>query len=67
MATVHVYPVNDVVEHDTDTDECPCGPTLEAVSNDDGSYGWVLTHHSMDGREFAEADYSGPSMPTEAQ
>lgn len=63
--TVHVYPVNDLIEHDTDGGECPCGPETEAVPCDDGTYGWVITHHSMDGREFHEADYAGPAMPQE--
>jgi hypothetical protein len=33
---------------------CPCGPAVEAVKRDDGSVGWVLTHHSLDAREFQE-------------
>ena len=53
--TVHVFPVNDWIEHDTTGDECPCGPTPEAVKRDDGSVGWVVTHHSLDGRERHEA------------
>ncbi len=52
--TVHVVPVNDLVEHDTDGVECVCGPTTEAVPRDDGSMGWVVTHHSLDGREERE-------------
>jgi len=28
--TVHVYPNNDLIEHDTDGSDCPCGPTPEA-------------------------------------
>lgn len=63
--TVHVSPIGDLIEHDTDGGECPCGPTLEAVERDDGSYGWVLIHHALDGREFSEPDYTGPSMPVE--
>lgn len=56
MSTVHIIPVNDLVEHDTDSDGCPCGPRVEPVERDDGSYGWLLTHHSLDGRELHEAD-----------
>lgn len=41
--TVHVYPVSDDVAHDTDHGE--------AVYRDDGSNGWLITHHSLDGRE----------------
>lgn len=62
--TVHVIPVGDLVEHSAD-DDCPCVPSTVAVHRDDGSYGWVATHHSLDGREFAEPDYTGPLMPVE--
>lgn len=47
---VHVLPTNDVVEH-ADTDACVCGPTSDAVKRPDGSVGWVVIHHSLDGRE----------------
>lgn len=50
----HVYPINDHIAHDTETDDCVCGPTIEPVKRDDGSVGWVLTHHSLDGREQLE-------------
>jgi hypothetical protein len=51
-AECHVKPVNDLVEH---VDEnCPCGPTIEPVRCEDGSIGWVFTHHSLDGREAKE-------------
>lgn len=52
---VHVYPVNDLIDHDIDGGDCLCGPRIEAVKRDDGSCGWILTHHSLDGREFREA------------
>lgn len=48
--TVHVVPKGDLMEHD-DTEECPCGPRVEPVKCDDGSVGYVVTHHSLDGRE----------------
>jgi hypothetical protein len=54
--TVHVVPVNDLVEHDTDGPDCVCGPTVEPVDRDDGSLGWLVVHHSLDGRERAEDD-----------
>ena len=54
MATVHVFPVNDIIEHNTDTDDCVCGPTVEPVMYDDGSCGLVIVHHSLDGREANE-------------
>lgn len=55
---LHVAPVNDLVEHDTSTVEanCVCGPEVEPVERDDGSIGWLIVHHSLDGRERFEAD-----------
>lgn len=53
MTTVHVYPINDLVEHDT-SEDCVCGPEIEPVERDDGSIGWVVKHHSLDGREITE-------------
>lgn len=55
MGEAHVYPVDDLIEHLTDAGAfCPCGPTFEPVKREDGSVGWVLTHHSLDGRELVE-------------
>lgn len=48
---VHVYPINDLVDHELDGDDCVCGPTAEPAGRDDGSIGWVLVHHALDGRE----------------
>lgn len=53
MTTVHVVPVNDLIDHPDD--DCPCGPTIEPVEREDGSFGWVVVHHSLDGRERHEA------------
>ena len=47
----HVYPVEDLIEHDTDSEGCVCGPTIEPIECDDGSMGWIVVHHSLDGRE----------------
>ena len=49
---VHVYPIGDLIEHDTDSEDCICGPQVEAVPRKDGTLGWVYTHHSLDGREI---------------
>jgi hypothetical protein len=49
---VHVMPVADLIEHTFE--ECPCGPSAEAAFGDDGSNGWLITHHSLDGRELQE-------------
>lgn len=54
MATVHVVPVGDLIEHDADGGDCLCGPATEPVMRDDGSSGWLITHHSLDGREASE-------------
>lgn len=50
---VHVLPVNDLIDHD-ECDECVCGPELEPVICDDGTCNWLITHHSLDGRELRE-------------
>lgn len=52
--TIHVYPLDDIVEHETTGDDCACGPTTEPVSREDGTLGWLVTHHSLDGREARE-------------
>jgi hypothetical protein len=49
---VHVVPVGDLVEHEVE--DCVCGPTPEPVFRGDGSNGWLITHHSLDGRERQE-------------
>lgn len=54
MTAVHVFPVGDLVEHDTSGAACVCGPADEPVEREDGSVGWVVVHHSLDGREAAE-------------
>jgi hypothetical protein len=59
MTTIHMYPENDHIVHDTDGDDCLCGPTSEAVPRDDGSFGWLAIHHSLDGREAREAATNG--------
>lgn len=51
---VHVVPLNDLVEHVTDSDDCVCGPRSDPVECEDGSLGWVVVHHSLDGRERFE-------------
>jgi hypothetical protein len=56
-ATVlHVRPTNDGIQHDIATSEpdCVCGPRVEPVKRDDGSMGWLIVHHSLDGREQRE-------------
>jgi hypothetical protein len=52
--TVHTFPVGDLIEHDTSGEPCVCGPRVEPVMREDGSNGWVVVHHSLDGRELGE-------------
>jgi hypothetical protein len=54
MAIVHTLPLGDLIEHENVGDDCPCGPTIEPVPRDDGSFGWLISHHSLDGREARE-------------
>ena len=46
---VAVLPANDTVHHDGMDEDCVCGPTVQPVERDDGSYGWVLVHHALGG------------------
>jgi len=52
----HVWPVSDLIIHDTDDDEgnCICGPLVEPVEGHNGYIGWLITHYSLDGREASE-------------
>jgi hypothetical protein len=54
MKAVHVHPVDDLIEHEL-TDECPCGPESRREVLEDGSDGWLVVHHSLDGREKTES------------
>lgn len=56
MSTVHVEPIDDLIEHDTSGTPCVCGPQERPVKADDGSVGWVIVHNSLDGRERYEED-----------
>lgn len=49
-----VRTLNDLIEHDTDGGDCPCGPETIPVEREDGSIGWQVVHHSLDGREAQE-------------
>jgi hypothetical protein len=49
---VHILPDHDNLAHTYD--DCICGPTTECVPREDGTLGWMLTHHSLDGRELNE-------------
>ena len=51
---VHTYPLNDAVEHELEGTDCVCGPEVVPVEREDGSMGWQVVHHSLDGREENE-------------
>lgn len=65
MSNVHVYPTKDIIEHELKGDDCPCGVTSEPVKRDDGSMGWVIIHHSLDGRERYENGGNARTPPRE--
>jgi hypothetical protein len=48
----HVIPVDDGWYHLPD--DCLCGPAHEYVARDGQPDGWVVLHHSLDGREQRE-------------
>lgn len=49
----HVLPLDDAIEH-SEEEDCICGPRIEPIERADGSIAWLVTHHSLDGRELAE-------------
>ncbi|WP_405559048.1 hypothetical protein OHV08_34195 [Streptomyces canus] len=53
--TFHVVAQRGLVDHDTSTSEPDCVRGLEVrpTTQEDGSVGWLLAHHSLDGREQA--------------
>lgn len=51
---VHVVPISDLVDHEPEN--CLCGPRAEPVKRPDGSYGWLIVHHALDGRTDAETE-----------
>ena len=55
MTTLHVLPVDDLIDH-TDSEDCICGPTINPLQQDDGTIDWLVVHHSLDGRENHEPE-----------
>lgn len=54
--TIHIYPADDWIEHDTDSSECICEPTIEYVDKETGipfSEPLVI-HNAIDQREKYE-------------
>lgn len=48
---VHTYPVDDLIEHNTEGGRCACDPVFEVVPNPDGQDGLQVIHNALDGRE----------------
>jgi hypothetical protein len=46
---IHTYPLNDLKEHNTDSEDCWCNPTVEQEEN-----GKLIIHNSLDRRECYE-------------
>jgi hypothetical protein len=59
MTTLHVLPIDDLIEHEDVGAGCICGPKERPVKADDGAVNWVVVHNSLDGRELHEGDYTG--------
>jgi hypothetical protein len=54
--TCHIVPVLDgVLHHVAEGDECMCLPNVEPCERNDGSFGFVASHSSLDGREIHES------------
>lgn len=52
--TVHLVPVDDLIEHEAKGTDCVCGPDVEYIDPESGETypdGPVVRHHSLDGRE----------------
>lgn len=49
---VHVLPDDDQIQHARV--DCVCGPAAELVRSPRGPDGWLVVHHSLDGRERYE-------------
>lgn len=54
-AAMHVTPLDDLIQHDTNSDSpvCVCGPETVPVEIG-GLVAWAYVHASLDGREFTE-------------
>lgn len=44
---------------DWSDESCACSPRTEHVPSENGPDGWVVVHHSLDGREHQERAQSG--------
>lgn len=46
---IDIVPIGDLIDHDTVTDDCECGPRVQYVDNPDGDR-WMYVHRALDGR-----------------
>ena len=49
MTTIHVTPIDDLIEHEL-SDDCVCGPSTMMTLEGE----WIIIHESLDRREDAE-------------
>lgn len=60
MPVMHVLPVRDLIDHEDEGVDCPCGPDVEWVIGAAGAHEKIVIHHSLDGREREECGH-GPT------
>lgn len=60
---IHTIPLDDLIVHVTDGEDCPCGPEVRPVECDDGHINWQIVHHALDGREHSEPDHDRANCP----
>lgn len=58
MSWQHIFPINDLIEHNTEGFECPCNPEIDFDNE-------IVIHSSLDRRECFEEPKAGPSMGEE--
>lgn len=44
--TLHALPVGDAIGHEAD-ESCVCGPAVDPVMKQDGTFWWIATHHPL--------------------
>ena len=58
MADIHVYPVDDAIDHNTESRACWCRPDIDQPVD---AIDAVVVHHSADGRERQEPGARPPA------
>lgn len=54
---IYVHPPDDLIVHElTPEADCPCGPSVLHVQSAEAGDFWVITHHSLDGREHPDSN-----------